>query len=61
MARRTMRRRTLTEAISNSAVMNRALTKAVKEALEMHRRAGNEVAVLGNGKVVTIDSPKIPE
>lgn len=56
-----MRRRTLTEAISNSAVMNRALTKAVKEALEMHRRAGNEVAVLGNGKVVTIDSPKIPE
>jgi hypothetical protein len=40
--------------------MNKAVTDAVKEALELHRRAGNKVAVLRNGKAVKIDPKKIP-
>ena len=35
-------------------------TGAVRKAPDMHRRAGNKVAELRNGKVVKIDSKKIP-
>ncbi len=40
--------------------MNKAVSDAVKGALELHRRAGNKVAVLRNGKVVKIHPRKIP-
>lgn len=60
MARKNSRKRSLTETFSDSAVMNRAVNNAVKKALAAHRRAGNKVAVLRNGKVVKIDPRKIP-
>jgi hypothetical protein len=60
VARKNSRKRSLTKAFSDSAVMNRAVTDAVKKALEVHRRAGNKVAVLRNGKVVKIDPRKVP-
>ena len=44
---------------SDNAVMNKAVSDAVKGALELHRRAGNKVAVLRNGKVVKIHPKKI--
>jgi len=60
MTRKTSRRRSLTETFSDSAAINRAVGAAVKKAVDMHRRAGNKVAVLRDGKVVKIDPRKIP-
>lgn len=60
MTRKTSRRRSLTETFSDSAVINRAVRAAVKQAVDMHRRAGNKVAVLLDGRVVKIDPRKIP-
>ena len=59
MPRRLRKRRSLTKAFADNAVMNKAVSDAVKEALELHRRAGNKVAVLRNGKVVKIHPKKI--
>jgi hypothetical protein len=58
MARKTSRKRSLPETFSDSAVMNRAMSAAVKQAIDMHRRAGNRVAVLRDGRVVRIDPRK---
>ena len=60
MTRKSSRKRSLTETFSDTAVMNRAVSAAVKEAIDMHRRAGNKVAVLRDGRVVKIDPRKIP-
>ena len=60
MTRKTSRKRSLTETFSDSATINRAVRMAVKKAVDMHRRAGNKVAVLRDGKVVKIDPRKIP-
>ena len=59
MARKNSRKRSLTETFSDSAVMNRAVSTAVKKAVDMHRRAGNKVAILRKGKVVRIDPRKV--
>ena len=60
MARKNSRKRSLTKTFSDSAVMNRAVNDAVKKALDVHRRAGNKVAVLRNGRVIKIDPRKVP-
>jgi hypothetical protein len=60
MTRKHSRKRNLTETFADSATINRAVSTAVKEAVDMHRRAGNKVAVLRDGKVVKIDPRKIP-
>ena len=60
MTRKSSRKRSLTETFSDGAAINRAVSAAVKKAVEMHRRAGNKVAVLRDGKVVKIDPRKIP-
>lgn len=59
MARKSSRKRSLTETFSDSAVMNRAVNTAVKNAVDMHRRAGNKVAVVRDGRVVKIDPRKV--
>ncbi len=60
MTRKSSRKRSLTETFSDTAAINRAVSAAVKEAIDMHRRAGNKVAVLRDGRVVKIDPRKIP-
>jgi len=60
MTRKTSRRRSLTEIFSHGASINRAIRLSVKKAVDMHRRAGNKIAVLRDGKVVKIDPRKIP-
>lgn len=60
MTRKTSRRRSLTETFSHGATINLAVRLAVKKAVDMHRRAGNKIAVLRDGKVVKIDPRKIP-
>jgi hypothetical protein len=59
VARRNSRKRSLTETFSDSAVMNRAVTDAVRGALDTHRRAGNKVAVLRDGKVIKVNPRKV--
>jgi hypothetical protein len=60
MTRKPSRKRRLTENFSDSVAIDRAVTTAVKKAVDMHRRAGNKVAVLRDGRVVKIDPRKIP-
>ena len=57
--RNSRKRRSLSETFSNNAVMNRAVSAAVRKAVDMHRRAGNKVAILRDGKVVRVDPRKI--
>jgi hypothetical protein len=59
VARKNSRKRSLTDTFSDSAVMNRAVTAAVNGALDTHRRAGNKVAVLRDGRVIKIDPRKV--
>jgi hypothetical protein len=59
MIRKKSRNRSLAEAFSDSTTINRAVSTAVKQAVDMHRRAGNKVAVLRDGKVIKIDPRKI--
>jgi hypothetical protein len=59
MTRKASRKRSLSKTPSESAAINRAVSEAVKKAVDMHRRAGNKVAVLRDGKVVKIDPRKI--
>ena len=59
MARKKSRKGSLTKTFSDSAVMNRAVSTAVKKAVDIHRRAGNKVATLRDGKVVKIDPRKV--
>ncbi len=40
-------------------LVDRAFDRAVRDALRMHKRAGNPIAVLKNGKVVWIPAKKI--
>jgi hypothetical protein len=53
------RKRSMSEIFADNRVMNRAVRSGVREALEQHRRAGNKVAVLRDGKVVKIDLRKV--
>jgi len=59
MAKRALRKRNLSDTFSNDAAINKAVISAVKKAVDMHRRAGNKIAVLRNGKVVKIDPRKV--
>ncbi len=59
MDRKTSRKHNLVRVFSSNAIINRALSTAVAKAIEVHRRAGNEIAVLRNGKLVKIDPRKI--
>ena len=58
MTRKTSRKRSLTKVFSDSATINKAVNAAVKSAIDLHRRAGNKVAVLRDGKVIKIDPRK---
>lgn len=60
MDRKTSRKHSLVRVFSDSAIINRALSTAVAKAIDVHRRAGNKIAVLRNGKLVKIDPRKIP-
>ena len=59
MTRKTSSKRSLPVTFSDSATINKAVSTAVKKAIDMHRRAGNKVAVLRDGKIVKIDPRKI--
>ena len=59
MTRKTSSKRSLTVTFSDSATINKAVSTAVKKAIDMHRRAGNKVAILRDGKIVKIDPRKI--
>ena len=59
MTRKTSRKRSVTKIFSDSAIINRAVNAGVKTAIDLHRRAGNKVAVVRDGKIVKIDPRKI--
>ena len=40
--------------------MLRAVNRAIREAVEMHRRAGNPIAIVEDGRVVWIPPEEIP-
>ena len=44
---------------NNSEVVTGALARGVRTALEQHRRAGNDVALWRNGKVVRVGPDEI--
>jgi hypothetical protein len=46
--------------LSDSDRIERALQRAVQEALRMHKRAGNPVAVWRDGEVVWLAPEEIP-
>jgi len=46
--------------LSDSHRIERALQRAVQEALRMHKRAGNPVAVWRDGQVVWLAPEEIP-
>jgi hypothetical protein len=46
--------------IAYSAEVERVLSRAVRQALQMHKRAGNPVAGWRDGKVVIIPAEEIP-
>lgn len=60
MNRKNSRKSSLIRVFSDSAIINGALSTAVAKAIDVHRRAGNKIAVLRNGKLVKIDPRKIP-
>jgi hypothetical protein len=60
MDKKTLRKHSLIRVFSDSAIINRAMSAAVAKAIDGHRRAGNKVAVLRNGKIVKIDLRRIP-
>lgn len=60
MDRKTLRKHSLVRVFSDSAIINRAMSTAVAKAIDVHRRAGNKIAVLRDGKLVKIDPRKIP-
>ncbi len=60
MTTKKSRRHSLAKIFSDSAAINRAVSVAVKKAVDMHGRAGNKVAVLRAGRVVKIDPRKSP-
>ncbi len=47
-------------AFADGSVIDRALRKAVQDALQQHRQAGNPIAVWCDGKVVWIPPEEIP-
>lgn len=60
MNKKISRKRSLPKIFSDSAVINKALSMSVAKAVDGHRRAGNKIAVLRDGKIVKIDPRKIP-
>ena len=60
MNKKTSRKRSLVKSFSDSATINNALVMSVAKAIDGHRRAGNKIAVLRDGKIVKIDPRKIP-
>ena len=60
MNRKNSRKHSLVRVFSDSAIINRAMSTAVAKAIDVHRRAGNKIAVLREGKLVKIDPRKIP-
>jgi hypothetical protein len=60
MDRKASRKHSLVRVFSDSVIIDRAMSTAVTKAIDVHRRAGNKIVVLRNGKLVKIDPRKIP-
>jgi hypothetical protein len=60
MTRKIVRRRSLARVFSDSTLVNRATNAAIAKAIDMHRRAGNRIAVFRNRKIVRIVPRKVP-
>ena len=52
--------RPLEEKLRDLRLIQDALGRAVRDALQLHRRAGNPIAVLQDGKVVWLPPEEIP-
>jgi len=50
----------LAERLRDDALIERALVRAVREALKRHKQAGNPIAVWRDGRVVWIEPDDIP-
>ena len=53
-------RSSLAERLRDDALIERALVRAVREALKRHKQAGNPIAVWRDGRVVWIEPDDIP-
>lgn len=60
MNKKKSRKRGLASTFADSAIIDKALARSVAKAIDGHRRAGNKIAVLRDGKIVKIDPRKIP-
>jgi hypothetical protein len=52
---------TITEKFELGYPIDRALRRAVREALAMHKRIGNPISTMRDGKVVWIPPEEIPD
>lgn len=43
-----------------TVLMNRAIKKAVREALKQHKRAGNSIVIMRDGKIIRLKAKDIP-
>jgi len=59
MADRTPSARPLVERVRDSKLIERALARAVREALQRHKQAGNPVAIWRDGQVVWLGPDEI--
>ncbi|MBI3680016.1 MAG: hypothetical protein HY235_06425 [Acidobacteria bacterium] len=55
------REATIAEKFREGKQIDRALVKAVREAIRMHKRLGQPIATLRDGEVVLIPPEEIPE
>jgi hypothetical protein len=53
-------RRPLSERLEDVQLIQQALARAVREALQRHKQAGNPIAVWRDGRVVWIEPEDIP-
>ncbi len=56
----TPERRTILELMTNGREIDGAIQRAVRDALERHKRLGNAIAVERQGKAVEIPPDEIP-
>ncbi len=58
-ARRRKRRKSITEIFEEGTLIDRALRKAVREALLLHKRMGHSIVVWKDGRIRRIPPDKI--
>ena len=58
IARRNGKKDKIKEILADEKQITAALQRAVREAIEMHKRAGNPIAVWKNGNAIWIEAEK---